>query len=293
MTINPELRYSRRRATVLGSSVAYVDVGTGDPMVFLHGNPTSAFLWRNVLPYLAQHSRCVAPDLIGMGESDKLWPSGRGSYRMSDHSLYLSALFALLGIERDVTFVVHEWGAALALDWAARNQGEVRAIAFMEAILRPLSWAEWPEATRRLVADLRSERGEELALHDNAVVEQYLPSLVLRQLAQLEMAAYRAPFALPGEARRPTLSFFRDIPLREEGGETVELVEQGARWLEKSTIPKLFIRGEPGYLLTGGEVDFCRSLSETKELTVEGLHYLPEDSPLKIAAGLIDWYRSL
>jgi len=213
--ISAAFPYQKQRRRVLGSEMAYVEVGEGDPIVLLHGNPTSSYLWRNVLPHLQPRGRCIAPDLIGMGDSDKLPASGPGSYRFVEHRRYLDALLEAVDVHERVTLVVHDWGSALGFDWANRHREAVKAIAYIEAIVRP--WDHWDQlgpGFRSVQQALRSEAGEEMILRDNYFVEQVLPARVLRNLSVEEMAEYRRPFAEPGERRRPTLTWPREIPSR-------------------------------------------------------------------------------
>ena len=209
----PTAWYEKKRVTVHGRSMAYVDVGKGDPIVFLHGNPTSSYLWRNIIPYLEKRGRCIAPDLIGMGDSDKLAPSGPDRYRFVEHRDYLDALLAALGVRDQVTFVGHDWGSALGFDWANRHRDAMRGIAHMEAIVQPLTWSEWPEAARGVFQGFRSPAGERLVLDDNVFVERVLPASILRKLSDEEMDMYRRPFQEPGGGRRPTLTWPREIPI--------------------------------------------------------------------------------
>src|SRR5438128_5105722 len=234
--------------------MAYVEVGVGAPIVFLHGNPTSSYLWRNVIPLLQGAGRCLAPDLIGMGRSGK---AAGGSYRFADHARYLDAWFEALAL-RDVTLVVHDWGSALGFDWARRHPDRVRALVYMEAIVRPVTWAEWPEAARKIFQAMRSPAGEEMVLQKNVFVERILPASVLRRLTEEEMAVYRRPYQEPGESRRPTLTWPREIPVGGEPADVVALVDGYAGWLGQSDIPKLFVNADPGTILTGAQREFCR-----------------------------------
>ena len=281
----------RRRRRVLGREMAYVEVGEGDPIVLLHGNPTSSYLWRNVLPHLQPLGRCIAPDLIGMGDSDKLPDSGPGSYRFVEHRRYLDALLESLDVREQVTLVIHDWGSALGFDWANRHREAVRGIAYMEAIMRPQSWDHWDNANMRpALKALRSEAGEAMVLQDNFFIEQILPKAVLRTLSAEEMAEYRRPFAEPGEGRRPTLTLVRQIPIDGEPSDVAAIVSAYADWLAKSRVPKLFLKAEPGLLLAGGaNLDFARSLPAQTEVTVAGVHYVQEDSPDDIGKAIAGW----
>jgi haloalkane dehalogenase len=273
--------------------MACVERGTGDPIVFLHGNPTSSYLWRNVIPHLESLGHCIAPDLIGMGESDKLEPSGPDSYRFVEHRRYLDGLLEALGVTERVTLVVHDWGSALGFDWANRHRAAVKGIAYMEAIVRPLAWAEWPEPIRKLFQGFRSEAGEAMVLEKNVFVERVLPGSVLRGLSEAEMTVYRRPYLEPGEARRPTLTWPRQIPLDGEPADVALIVQAYADWLSQSEVPKLFVNAEPGAILVGAQREFCRGWPNQREVTVKGSHFIQEDSPDAIGRALADWCRAL
>jgi haloalkane dehalogenase len=281
--------YQKKYADVLGHRMAYVEVGQGDPIVFLHGNPTSSYLWRNIIPYLEQLGRCIAPDLVGMGDSAKL--EGSGHYRYAEHRTFLEALLAGLGVIHNVTLVLHDWGSALGFDWAFSHPGAIRGIAFMEAIVRPLSWKEWPEGAREIFQALRGPQGEEMVLQQNLFVERILPNAILRTLSEAEMTDYRKPFQEPGEGRRPTLTWPRELPIDGEPADVCTIVAQYGRWLANCDIPKLFINAEPGALLIGSQRDFVRSWSNQIEVTVSGRHFVQEDSPDAIGAAIAVWYQ--
>jgi haloalkane dehalogenase len=276
------------RVRTLDSDMAYVDLGTGKPVVFLHGNPTSSYLWRNVVPHVSPLARCLAPDLIGMGESGQ---APAGSYRFVDHARYLDAWFDALGLARDVTLVVHDWGSALGFHWARRHPERVAGLVYMEAIVRPLTWAEWPENARAIFQAMRSPAGEGIVLEKNAFVERILPASILRTLGDDEMAAYRRPFREPGESRRPVLTWPREIPIEGEPADVVALVQAYAAWLAASTVPKLFVNAEPGSILTGAQREFCRRWPNQDEVTVRGLHFIQEDSPADIGRAIADFLR--
>jgi haloalkane dehalogenase len=285
----------KQRRRVLGREMAYVEVGTGDPIVLLHGNPTSSYLWRNVLPHLQSRGRCIAPDLIGMGDSDKLPDSGPGSYRFVEHRRYLDALLESLDVHERVTLVVHDWGSALGFDWANRHREAVRGIAYMEAIVRPQGWDHWDNMNMRpLLEALRSESGETMVLQDNFFIEKILPGAILRTLSAEEMAEYRRPFAEPGEGRRPTLTWPREIPIEGEPPDVAAIVAAYAEWLAASDVPKLFLKAEPGALLAGGaNLDTARAWSAQTEVTVAGVHFLQEDSPDQIGRAIAGWMEGL
>jgi haloalkane dehalogenase len=285
---------SKQFVTVSGRRMAYHERGEGAPIVFLHGNPTSSYLWRNVIPHLEDQGRCIAPDLIGMGDSEKLPDPGPGSYTFSEHRDYLDALLEALGVGEDVTLVVHDWGSALGFDWAHRNRGALRGIAYMEAIVQPLTWDDWPKAARALFEAFRSPAGEKLVLEENAFVEQVLPSSVLRTLDEEEMEVYRTPFRSPGEDRRPTLTWPRQIPIEGEPPDVVEIVMRYAEWLATSdALPKLFVNADPGAILRGRQREFCRSWPNQTEVTVPGIHFVQEDSADAIGRAIADWRRGL
>jgi haloalkane dehalogenase len=282
--------YQRRRVAVLDSEMAYVDTGAGDPMVFLHGNPTSSYLWRNVIPHVERLARCLAPDLIGMGQSGR---SPSGSYRFVDHARYLDAWFEALGLTLNVTLVAHDWGSALAFYWAHRHPDRVKGIVYMEAVVQPVTWDEWPEAARAIFQAMRSPAGEEMILEKNVFVERILPASVLRGLSDEEMAVYRRPYLEPGESRRPTLTWPREIPVEGEPVDVVEIVRRYGEWLSASDVPKLFINAEPGAILTGRQREFCRTWLNQREVTVKGIHFIQEDSPGEIGQAIAEWYGSL
>lgn len=270
--------------------MAFVESGSGPlSAVFLHGNPTSSYLWRNVIPEVETVARCLAPDLVGMGESG---PSRTGSYRFGDHARHLDAWFEALHLD-DVVLVVHDWGSALGFDWARRHQNQVRGLVYMEAIVRPVSWAEWPEAARSIFQAMRSAAGEEMVLEKNVFVERILPASIQRRLEPEEMEAYRHPFREAGESRRPVLQWPREIPVEGEPPDVVALVREYAGWLATSPLPKLFINAEPGSILVGPQREFCRGWPNQREVTVAGLHFIQEDSPREIGQAIREFVRSL
>jgi haloalkane dehalogenase len=293
--ISAAFLYQKRRHRVLGNEMAYVEVGTGDPIVLLHGNPTSSYLWRNVLPHLEPLGRCIAPDLMGMGDSEKLPDSGPGSYRFVDQRRYLDALLESLDVRERVSLVVHDWGSALGFDWANRHRDAVRGIAYMEAIVRPQGWDHWDLMNMRpLLQALRSEAGEEMVLKDNFFVEKILPGAILRALSAEEMTEYRRPFAEPGEGRRPTLTWPREIPIDGDPADVTKIVGAYAEWLAKSNVPKLFVKAEPGALLAGGaNLETARSWPAQTEVTVAGVHFVQEDSPDEIGRAISGWMKTL
>ncbi len=284
---------ARKFITVNGRRMAYVEMGSGDPIVFQHGNPTSSYLWRNIMPALAEAGRCIAVDLIGMGDSDKLDNPGPDSYRYVEHRDYLFEAWQALGVRDNVTLVTHDWGSALGFDWARQNEDKVRGIAYMEGIVCPVSWADWPDAARQIFQGFRSPAGESMVLDKNVFVERVLPGSVLRKMSDEEMAVYRRPFANAGEDRRPTLTWPRQIPIDGEPEDVVTVVTDYAAWLQQSQVPKLFINAEPGAILTGRQREFCRSFPNQTEVTVAGIHFIQEDSPDEIAVAILQWHRQL
>lgn len=281
----------KKSITIAGRSMAYSEMGEGDPIVFLHGNPTSSYLWRNVMPHLADQGRCIAPDLIGMGDSDKLESSGPERYTFREHRRFLESFLEAMGIKKNVTLVIHDWGSALGFDWANRNRGAAEGIAYMEAIVRPLEWSEWSEAAVGIFKGFRSEAGEEMILKKNLFIEAVLPGSILRKLTEEEMAVYRRPFAEEGEDRRPTLSWPRQIPLGGEPADVVASVADYARWMSENDLPKLFVNAEPGAILTGAQREFCRSWKNQTEVTVKGSHFIQEDSPHEIGEAVAKWRK--
>jgi haloalkane dehalogenase len=281
---------SKRHAEILGHPMAYVERGHGSPIIFLHGNPTSSYLWRNVIPHLSDRARCLAPDLIGMGDSGK---SSTGEYRFVDHAKHLDAWFDALGLKQKVTLVIHDWGSALGFYWAHRHLEAIKGIAYMEAIVRPLKFEDWAEQTAKLFKALRSPAGEEMILQKNIFVERILPGSVIRKLTDEEMATYRKPFLEPGESRRPTLTWPRQIPFDGEPADVAKIVDDYSKWLAQSTIPKLFINADPGAILVGAQREFCRKWPKQREITVKGVHFIQEDSPHEIGATVADWYRTI
>jgi len=283
----------KKTQKVLGLDMAYVEMGKGDPIVFLHGNPTSSFLWRNIMPHLKAYGRCVAPDLLGMGDSAKIPTSDAAAYRYVQHRQHLDAFLELIGVKEKVTFVVHDWGSALGFDWASRHPDAMKGVAYMESIVTPMTWADWPEAARGVFQAMRSEAGEGMVLEKNFFVERVLPSSVLRGLTEDEMKEYRRPFERPGEDRRPTLTWPREIPIAGEPADTVEIVDRYSAHMAESLMPKLFINADPGSILVGNQREACRAWPNQTEVTVPGLHFIQEDSPDEIGSAIAAWYGEL
>lgn len=280
---------AKQHTQVRDVTMAYQDVGNGDPILFLHGNPTSSYLWRNIIPRLSGSYRCIAPDLIGMGDSDKLPVSGSESYTFVEHREYLDALLDGLQLGDRITLVVHDWGSGLGFDWANRHRDRVFGIAYMEAIVRPVTWEDWPEAARSIFQALRSDAGEELVLEKNMFVERILPASMMRALTSEEFDVYRAPYVESGESRRPTLTWPRQIPIGGEPAEVHDIVASYAEWMATNELPKLFINADPGSILTGDQRAFCRTWRNQTEVTVGGIHFIQEDSPDEIGAAILAW----
>jgi haloalkane dehalogenase len=276
--------HPRRRVAVADTVISYVETGRGDPIVFLHGNPTSSYLWRNIIPYVSDLGRCLAPDLVGMGQSGK---SPLQAYRFVDHARYLDAWFEALGLTSNVTLVVHDWGSALAFHWAARYPERVRAIAYMEAIPIPLRWEAFGEAAA-IFQGLRSATGEQMILDQNLFVEAILPRSIMRKLSEKELAAYRAPF-LSREARQPMLVWPRQIPIDGEPADVAAIVASYGQAMARSPVPKLLVVGAPGAIVKGDVLAFCRTWPNQTEVTVKGIHFLQEDSPDEIGTALRDF----
>lgn len=291
--ISDEERYPKKQAKIFGSRMSYVEEGSGDPIVFLHGNPTSSYLWRNIIPFALDFGRCIAPDLAGMGDSEKLANSGPDSYTFSEHRRYLDALLAYLEVKENVTFVVHDWGSALGFDWANRHRDQVKGLVYMEALVCPLEWDDWPEVARNVFQGFRSPGGESMILEKNIFVERLLPLSVIRELTEAEMAVYRRPYLQTGESRRPTLTWPRQIPIANEPEDVAVVVTDYGQWLSSSQLPKLFVNADPGMILLGRQREFCRLWPNQEEVTVKGLHFIQEDSPVEIGTALAAFLKKI
>ena len=284
---------AKKFAEVKGRRMAYIDEGSGPTIVFQHGNPTSSYLWRNVMPHCEGLGRLVACDLIGMGDSDKLSPSGPSRYSYAEQRDYLWALWDKLALGDKIVFVIHDWGSALGFEWARRHPERVAGIVYMEALVTPVTWADWPENARRAFQGFRSDGGDDMILAKNMFVERVLPGSILRQLTDAEMAEYRRPFAASGEDRRPTLSWPRQIPIEGEPADVVKVVEDYSAWLGTSATPKLFVNADPGSILLGRQREVCRAWPNQTEITVKGLHFLQEDSPDDIGRAVAEFVRKV
>ncbi len=282
---------SKSYATVNGKRMAYHESGSGDAVVFLHGNPTSSYLWRNIVPHVSPHARCIVPDLIGQGDSDKLDDTGPDSYRFVEHREYLDGLLDQLDLGDNITFVIHDWGSALGFDWANRHRDRVGGLCYMEAIVRPMSWAEWPEAAAGIFQGFRSPAGEEMVITKNLFVEAVLPGSIIRKLSDEEMNEYRRPFVEP-EHRRPTLTWPRQIPIEGEPADVTQIVTDYGEWLSGSDVPKLLVNADPGAILNGPQLEYCRTWPNQTEVTVAGNHFCQEDSPDEIGQAIADWLQN-
>ena len=289
--MNTNTTDTKKTTRVNGYEMRYVEIGEGEPIVFLHGNPTSSYLWRDIIPYCVPLGRCIAPDLIGMGDSQKLSPSGPDSYRFVEHRDYLDVLLDHLGVHDNVTLVLHDWGSALGFDWANRHRTAVKGIVYMEAIVKTLSWDEWPRSMKPIFEGFRSPAGDAMVLDNNVFIEQVLPASIIRKLTEEEMAEYRRPFLKPGEDRRPTLTWPRQIPIEGEPADVTAIVDNYSQWLSQSDLPKLFINAEPGAILRGPARDYCRTWPNQSEVTVDGIHFIQEDSPHQIGRAIVDWLK--
>jgi haloalkane dehalogenase len=284
--------HKKQAVNVLGSRMAFAEHGSGDPIVLLHGNPTSSYLWRDVIPELSRVGRCIAPDLIGMGDSAQI-AAGPDAYRFSMHAEYLEALLNLLDVDSNVTLVGHDWGGALLFDWGRKNPGAVKGVAYMETILTPVTWEDWPEAARRIFEGMRSEAGEEMVLVKNVFIDRILPGSVLNPMSDADLAVYRRPYLEVGESRRPMLTWPREIPLDGEPADVAAVIEANEAWLSSADVPKLFINADPGSIVGDRVRERVRSWPNQSEVTVPGLHFVQEDSGPEIGRAIAAWLQSL
>ena len=292
--ISASMPYGKCFKSIKGKNIAYIDVGDGAPIVLLHGNPTSSYLWRNVVPHLEGIGRVIVPDLIGHGDSEKL-PDSEGPERYSFEITYeyLAGLLEELNITEDVTLVIHDWGSALGFHWAKHHPEAVKGIAYMEAIVCPVTWDDWPESARGIFKGFRSDKGEDLVLQRNMFVEAVLPSSVIRQMGEEEMNQYRKAFTKVAD-RQPTLNWPRQIPIDGEPPHMVDLVASYGEWMATNQeLPKLFINADPGSILTGKARKFCRTWPNQKEVTVAGTHFIQEDSPVEIGIAVAEWLKTI
>ena len=291
--ISADPRYERKFVNVNGKQMAYVEEGIGDAIVFQHGNPTSSYLWRNIMPHCEGLGRMIACDLIGMGESAKLDESGSSRYTYAEQRDYLFALWDQIDLGENVIFVVHDWGSALGFDWSNQNRDRVQGIAYMEAVVQTLNWSDFPDLGRKVFQGFRSQAGEDMVLDRNMFVERVLPSAVIRDMTEAEMDIYRKPYLAEGEDRRPTLTWPRQIPIEGEPENVCQIVDDYGAWLTESDLPKLFINAEPGSILTGKQREFCRSWPNQTEVTVNGIHFVQEDSPDEIGQAVAKFVKDI
>jgi haloalkane dehalogenase len=283
----------KKAVTVLGKTMRYVQMGAGRPVLFLHGNPTSSYIWRNILPALVDTGQLFAPDLIGMGDSDRLpaTPSQPADYSFHTHYRYLCGFIEALGIGEDLALVLHDWGSALGLHWANQHRSSVRAIAYMEALVKPIHWEDWPADVRGFYEDIRSTRGEALVLEQNLFLNHILPSATLTPLSAEDLVEYRRPFTRP-EERHPMLAWPRSIPIDGEPADMVELVENYGAWMCDAAMPKLLIKVELGSILTGRQLEFAQCWRNQREVPVTAKHYVQEDAPEAVSSALRDFLAS-
>jgi len=283
----------KQKISINNKNIAYVESGSGDPIIFLHGNPTSSYLWRNITPHLESQGRCICIDLIGMGDSDKLDNPDENSYQFEEHYHYVNAAIESLTNGENITFVIHDWGSALGFNWCYHNPDSIKGIAYMEAIVKEMTWEDWRDEAKGIFQGFRSDAGESLVLEKNYFVERVLPGSIIRRLSDEEIEEYRRPFINPGEDRRPTLSWPREIPIEGQPANVCEIVNQYAEWMQTNDIPKLFINAEPGAITTGRIRDYCRSWKNQTEITVKGVHFIQEDSPDDIGKAISTWYKNI
>lgn len=286
------MSWNKKYIDVLGKQIAYVEMGEGDPIIFQHGNPTSSYLWRNILPQLQGLGRCIAMDLIGMGDSEKLEDEGNMTYSYNTHKKYFDGFLDAIGVESNATLVIHDWGSALGFDWANDYPEKVKAICYMEGIVQSMEWEDWNEDAKGIFQGFRSPAGEEMILEKNLFIEAVLPGSILRKLSDAEMNEYRRPFN-DKKSRRPTLDWPRQIPLENDPPEICKIVDSYSQWMAENNIPKLFINAEPGAILIGKQREFCRTWKNQKEVTVKGSHFIQEDSPNEIGNAIFDWLKGI
>ena len=287
-----EKELEKKFIEVLDKKMAYHERGEGDPIIFQHGNPTSSYLWRNIIPHLESQGRCIAIDLIGMGDSEKLEDQGNNTYSYDVQKKYFDACLKELNIDNNIIFVIHDWGSSLGFNWSFENKNSVKGICYMEAIVQNLIWDSWPDDATSIFQGFRSEAGEDLILKKNLFIEGVLPSAIIRDLSEKEMTVYRKPFLNELE-RRPTLDWPRQIPINGEPEEVCTIVEKYSGWMLENEIPKLFINAEPGSILVGKQREFCRSWKNQKEVTVNGTHFIQEDSPHEIGLAISEWITTI
>lgn len=284
---------NKKKVLIGDKHIAYIEKGSGEPIVFLHGNPTSSYLWRNITPYLETAGRCISIDLIGMGDSEKLDNPDTNSYRFEEHFFYIEQVIKKLTDGQKITLVLHDWGSALGFNWSYKYPELVKGIAYMEAIVKELSWDEWNDKSKGIFQGFRSDAGEYLVLEKNYFIEKVLFGSIIRTLNDEEKKEYRRPFIEPGENRRPMLSWPREIPIDGEPENVCRIVNNYSNWMQENDIPKFFINADPGAIIQGTVRDFCRTWKNQREITVKGLHFIQEDSADEIGKALSKWYNEI
>lgn len=287
------MKYTKKYQEVRNKKMAYVDEGNGDTFLFLHGNPTSSYLWRNIAPHVEDLGRVVIPDLIGMGDSNKLDGIDNEGYKYHGQYGYLTELFDQLDLGNNIHLIIHDWGSAMGFQFARENPDRIKSITYMEAIVMPLTWEQWPDAATKIFGLFRSEAGEELVLEKNFFVERILLADSATGYTDEEKAEYIRPFINAGEDRRPTLTWPRQIPLDGEPSEVVEEVRKNSEFHKDSEIPKLFINADPGSILVGEQREFARTWKNQTEVTVSGNHFVQEDSSEEIGSALRNFVKAL
>ena len=284
---------NKKKVLIGDKHIAYIEKGSGEPIVFLHGNPTSSYLWRNITPYLETAGRCISIDLIGMGDSEKLDNPDTNSYRFEEHFFYIEQVIRKLTDGQKITLVLHDWGSALGFNWSYKYPELVKGIAYMEAIVKELSWDEWNDKSKGIFQGFRSDAGEYLVLEKNYFIEKVLFGSIIRTLNDEEKKEYRRPFIEPGENRRPMLSWPREIPIDGEPENVCRIVNNYSNWMQENDIPKFFINADPGAIIQGTVREFCRTWKNQREITVKGLHFIQEDSADEIGKALSKWYNEI
>jgi haloalkane dehalogenase len=291
-TISPEFKYKKKTVNVLGKKIAYIEAGEGDPIVFVHGNPTQSYLWRNVIPHLEDLGRCIAPDLIGMGGSEKLPPSdGPTRYSFPVSYEYFEAFMSTIGATKNVTLVVHDWGGTHGFHWASRHPDAVKGVAYMETFISPLVWSDYPEAYHQHFKDIKTVKGIQMIIEENQFIEGTLPSAVIRPLTKEEMDHYRAPYVKNKLDRQVMLNWAALCPFDARPAGISKIMVDYSAWLESSNVPKLFINAEPGGILTGRLRELARTFPNQTEVTVKGVHFIQEDAPNEIGAAVAGFVK--
>lgn len=294
-SISSAMPYFKKKIKALDCNLAYVDTGTDnvshpdETVIFFHGNITSSYMWRNIIPYIEPRARCIAIDNIGQGDSDKLAQSGPNAYRLAQHQDYLNAALGQLDVGDKVTLVMHDWGAQLGLTWGNANRDRLKAIAYFQGVMGDFKWDFWPEAVADLMRKFRGPEGEKLVLEDNFFVEKILPAMVKRSLPQEVWNEYRRPYRTPGEDRRPTLTWPREIPIEGDPADVLAVCERNNTWLKQSSLPKLLIHTNPPTVLMAHILDEVRTFPNQEEVTISGLHYVHEDHPHEIGEAIAEW----